>query len=156
MRIIFIITLFFGFAYAHKLNIFLQQENEKVYVSSYYASGSFCQNCKIEVLNKNKSLIQTGNTDEKGEFVVTKLDSIVYVSVEAQGGHKVQNSLTLKIIKNEEISNNQLDVLKEENQRLKREIALLKDKNSSNDIFKMIFALLVIAGIFFALKRVKK
>ncbi len=162
MRVIFLFVLFISSLYAHKLNIFLTQENDKVYVSSYYASGSFCKSCKVEVLNKNKNPIQTGITDEKGEFIVDKLDSILYVSVEAQGGHKVQNSIKTEAAKKEEISNkelielDELKNLKEENKKLKREIKLLKEKNSSSDIFKMMFALLVIAGIFFALKRVKK
>ena len=159
MRMIFLFLLFISSLYAHKLNVFLTQENDKVYVSSYYASGSFCKSCKVEVLNKNRDLIQEGTTNEKGEFIVLKLDSTIHVSVEAQGGHKVQNSIDVKIIKKEEISNKnfkELETLKEENKKLKREIKLLKEKNSSSDIFKMIFALLVIAGIFFALKRVKK
>ena len=156
MRIFFVFLLCMSSLFAHKLNVFLSQENDKVYVSSYYAAGSFCKKCKVEVLNKNSELIQTGTTNEKGEFVIFKLDSTLHVSVEASGGHKVQKSIKVKAIKKEETVNKKLEELKEENRRLKREIEVLKEKNSSADILKMMFALFVIAGIFFALKRVKK
>jgi len=68
----------------------------------------------------------------------------------------VQKSIEILKVKKEESASKELSVLKEENKRLKREIELLKEKNSFSDIFKMVFALLVIVGIFFVLKRVKK
>ena len=160
MRVILFVFLCLSSVYAHKLSIFLQQEEDKVYLSAYFASGAFCKTCKVEVLNKNKKLIQTGVTDTKGEFEITNLDfsldSLIYVGVDAGSGHMVQKSIKILKVKKEETTSKELIVLKEENKRLKREIELLKEKNSFSDIFKMVFALLVIAGIFFVLKRVKK
>mgnify|MGYP000117166996 CR=1 FL=1 len=156
MRVILFVLLCVGSMYAHKLSIFLQQEDETVYVSAYFASGAFCKTCKVEVLNKNKKIIQTGVTNTKGEFEITKLDSLIYVGVDAGSGHMVQKSIEILKVKKEESASKELSVLKEENKRLKREIELLKEKNSFSDIFKMVFALLVIVGIFFVLKRVKK
>lgn len=160
MRVILLVVLFFGSVYAHKLSVFLQQEEDKVYASAYFASGAFCKTCKVEVLNKDKKVIQTGVTNTKGEFEITKLDSLldslIYVGVDAGSGHMVQKSIEILTVKKEEIRNKEFGVLKEENKRLKREIELLKEKNSFADIFKMLFALLVIVGIFFVLKRVKK
>jgi len=155
MRVIIFFLLCFNVLYAHKLNIFLQQENDKVYVSSYYASGSFCSECKVEVFNTKNQLIQNGITNNKGEFVISELDSTLKVFVEAQGGHKVSSSLIVKTIENRNLSNKQIIFLQEENRRLKSKIKLLEEKNSLSDIVKMIFALLIIVGIFFALKRVK-
>ena len=156
MRMILISLVCLSSLFSHKLNIFLNQEENRVYVSSYYASGSFCKDCKVEVSNKQKELIQAGNTNNKGEFIITHLDSLIYVEVEALGGHKVQNSLEVELNKKEEIPNKELKTLIEENKKLKREIELLKEKNSFSDIFKMIFALLVMAGIFLALKKIKR
>ena len=156
MRIVLIFLFCGSFLFAHKLNVFMSQEDEKVYVSAYFASGSFCKECKIEVSNKHKELIQEGITNEKGEFTIDKLDSLIYVEIEALGGHKVQNDFEIKVMNKEKISNNETKILIEENKKLKREIELLKEKNNFGDMFKMLVALLVMAGIFFALKKVKK
>jgi len=163
MRAFLIVLVCLSSLFAHKLNIFLQQEENKVFVSAYYASGSFCKACKVEVSNKDKKSLQTGITNDKGEFVITKfdssLDAVLYATVEAQGGHKVQSSIEIEALKEQVVLNeepNELRVLQEENKALKREIKLLKDKNSLSDIFKMMLALLIMAGIFFTLKKLKK
>ena len=52
--------------------------------------------------------------------------------------------------------NKQLEKLQEENKKLKQEVKVLKEKLEQMDIFKTIFALFVIIGIFAFLKRVKK
>jgi nickel transport protein len=142
--------------FAHKLNLFLTQENDKVFVSAYFASGTFCKNCKVEVKNENQKLLQSGNTNDKGEFVITKLDSIITVAIDASSGHIVKKSLDIQQIVEYKVSNKEYEKLKEENKRLKSKIAMLEEKSSFSELFKMIFALLVIAGIFFFLKRVKK
>lgn len=156
MRIIFVFMVFVSSIYAHKLNIFLEQEEKKVFVSAYFASGAFCKSCKIEVLNSNNKLLQTGKTDENGEFVITSLDSVLHVGVDAGSGHFVKKSITLQTSQKDESISKEIQELKEENRRLKSQIKLLKEKNSMTDIFKTIFALLIVAGIFFLLKRVKK
>jgi len=156
MRLILICIIFVGSLYAHKLNVFLNQDNRSVYVSAYFASGAFCQECRVEVFNKNKTILQTGITNKDGEFIITKLDSVLNVSVEALGGHKVSNSIKPKLTQKEKVSTQEFDALKKQNIQLKREIELLKEKNSFADILKMMFALLVIVSIFFVLKRVKK
>ena len=161
MRIVFLMMMFISTLFAHKLNLFLLQENNKVFVSSYFASGAFCKNCKIEVLDVNQKLLQKGKTDEKGEFIITKLSSTLTVKVDASSGHIIKKNIKIENIKMEEIkeeenSNKEYTQLKEENIRLKSKIKLLEEKNSYGQILKMLFALLVIAGIFFALKRVKK
>ena len=156
VRLLLIFFFCLNFSYAHKLNVFLQQEDTKVFVSSYYASGSFCKNCKVEVLNKSKQIMRTGITNNKGEFVIDVLDTFLYGNIEAKGGHKVENSIKIENIQKDLEVNKKLEGLMQENKKLKREIEILKEKNSLSDLFKMIIALLVIVFIFYFLKRVKK
>lgn len=161
MKIFLFLILFITLTFAHKLNIFLSQENNEVYVSAYFASGAVCKNCEVEVKDeKNKVLIKS-KTDEKGEFIIKNLSSKVFVKVEALGGHGASASIDIaKVIKDKKLEETNLDVkfkiLKDENQKLKTKIKLLEEKINQNELLKIFFALLVIVGIFFVLKRVKK
>lgn len=155
MRIVLFVFLLFSLSSAHKLNLFLVQEDNRVYASAYFASGAYCKGCLIKVSNSKEKLLQEGNTSDKGEFTITKLDSSINVKVEVEGGHSAQKSINVKLT-NKKVLKKEYEVLIKENQRLKSKIALLEEQNSLGQIFKMIFALIVIAGIFFALKRVKK
>ncbi len=156
MKFLFLMCSLSIFLFAHKLNLFLVEEDNKVYVNAYFASGAFCKNCKIEIMDENKNLLEESVTDISGEFVISKLKPFLYVKVEASGGHARTKSIKLKkinITKDIDIKNK---ALLEENKRLKREIEVLKNKLEQNEFLKMVFALFVIAGIFFILKRIKK
>lgn len=159
MKIILTILLFANFLFAHKLNLFLNQEDNKVYVSSYFASGSFCKNCDISVKDEKGNLLQDGKTDLNGEFVISNLSNEIFVEVKTAEGHGATSSLKIEKVEEDlkkSVNSKELEVLKEENGRLKSEIKALKAKESQNELIKMIFALLVIVGIFFILKRIKK
>ena len=133
MRIVFLSLFLLASLFAHKLNLFISQEKENVVVSSYFASGSFCKDCKVEVFDKNKKLIESGKTDKNGEYILKNPQSKINVRVEAIGGHAVSNefelkNLTTKVEKTEE----------------------------EYKIYETLIAILLIGGIFFLLKRVKR
>lgn len=156
MRILFLMFCLTVFSFAHKLNLFLVEEDNKVYVNAYFASGAFCKNCKIEIFDENKNLLEESVTDISGEFIISKTKPFLYVKVEASGGHAKLKSIKLKnkIVNNK--NDLKTDALIKENKRLKREIEVLNKKLEENELIKMIFALFVIAGIFFILKRIKR
>lgn len=156
MRTIIFFLFLTSFVYAHKLNLFLEQEQNRVFVSSYFASGAFCKSCKVEVKNRQNEILQIGKTNSNGEFIINKLEPFITVGVDAGSGHLITKSLEIKEVVNVEKINQELESLRQENQRLKTQIKLLEQKNSMSDTFKMIIALFVIAGIFLFLKRVKK
>lgn len=156
MRIVFLLLFLFVSSYGHKLNLFLTQENETVFVSAYFASGAFCKECKIKVFNDANKLLQEGKTTKKGEFLITQLDTNIHVKVDAGSGHFVENSLKVEKVVSTAIVKDEVSLLQKENQALKREVKRLNEKLNQNELFKIILALLVMIGIFFILKKVKK
>lgn len=155
MRIFILVLCLGSFLFAHKLNLFLSQEGKNIYVSTYFASGSPCQNCDLLIKSKDGKLLKEVKTDIKGEYLILNAQEDVLVEVKTKEGHGASDTLTLEDI---EVSqdNTALEKLKSENQKLKSKIKMLEEKVEQNELIKMIFALLVIAGIFFVLKRVKK
>lgn len=131
MRYLILIFFLCNILLAHKLNIFLFEENDKVVVNSYFASGSPCKNCKIEVFNKDGKLIIEDKTDEKGEFYIEKSSENLTVKVEALGGHGAKENIQLENISKEKI--------------------VKKD----NNLISSIIALFLIGVIFLAIKRFK-
>lgn len=157
MKIVLLFVVLLTCSYSHKLNIFLSQEGNKVYASAYFAGGNFCKNCELIVKNEKDEIIQNGKTDKKGEFIITNLAPKISVEVKTLEGHGAKNQLIIeKVEQKEEKSLNEINELKNEIKRLKSENELLKEKVEQNEVIKMIFALLVIAGVFFILKRIKK
>lgn len=157
MKIVLSFFIFASFAFSHKLNLFLTQEDNRVYASAYFATGSFCKNCEIRVKNKEGEILQSGKTNREGEFIITKLASWIYVEVKTPEGHAAKSELSINEIRNKKEENTkELNELKKEIERLKSQNKLLQEKVDQNEIFKMIFALFIIAGIFFILKRIKK
>lgn len=132
MRLFLVLLFLASSLFAHKLNVFVSQDNKNVVVSSYFASGSFCKACKIEVFNKKNELLEDGITDKKGEYIIKNLDSVIVVRVEASGGHGASSEF---------------------------EVANLKPKEKieeSNSIFQSLIAAFLIALIFLGIKRFKK
>lgn len=83
---------------AHKVNIYAYADGEMVYAEGYFADGSRCKNCAIEVYDKNtgKILIE-GKADENGKlsFKSPKADSLKLV-LKAGTGHQSSYYLSLK------------------------------------------------------------
>lgn len=133
MKIVFFLTLLISSLFAHKLNIFLYEENNKIVLNSYFASGSACKNCKVEIFDDKNKLLQSSKTDEKGDYTFDKLSSKLIVKVEAIGGHAATSSIEVKNI------NKKKDEL-----------------SKSNSLIQSLLAAFLIALIFLGLKRIKR
>lgn len=156
MKHIIIICIFISSLFAHKLNLFLDQEQNSVYVSAYFASGSPCQNCLLTVFANNKKILED-KTTVKGEFIFDIGDfSKVKVSVDAGGGHIVSDELSMKKMKQTHEYNVEYKKLLKENNQLKAKVKLLEQKVNENEILKIILALGILFFIFYGLKRIKK
>lgn len=69
--------------FAHKLNIFAYIEEDKLFINTYFASGSPCKHCTVFINNK-----PLGETDEKGDFVTLADTKKIFIEVDAGSGHK--------------------------------------------------------------------
>lgn len=165
MRIFFLTIVLITFGFSHKLNLFLAQEDNSIYASAYFASGSACQNCELIIKDKDDNILEKTKTDTKGEYFIRKFSPTLTVSVNTKDGHGTTKSIVLEKFEQEsevfeskkiEKLQQELKDLKKQNQKLDAKVKLLEEKLSYNELFKMLFALLVIVGIFFVLKRVTK
>lgn len=86
--------------FAHKVNIYAFVLKETINVEGYFADGSRCKNCKIEVYDKSSNkLLLSGNTDDRGIFSFKKPDgdiALIKIILKAGGGHQAFYELTLK------------------------------------------------------------
>lgn len=133
MRIALVFILFTSFLFAHKLNIFLYEENNKIVADTYFASGSPCKNCKIEIFDENDKLIKMAKTNDYGKYIFNKLSSKLTVKVEALGGHGATSFIQVEKLESQ-----------------KQEVSQI------NSYLESFIAVILIALIFLGLKRIKK
>lgn len=133
MRLIFLVLVSISFLFAHKLNIFLFEENEQIIVNSYFASGSPCKECKVEIFDENNNIIELSKTNAEGNYTVKNITSKMYVKVEAVGGHASSSFIEPKKID-----------------------STVKDKEETNNLLNSLIAIILIAIIFLGLKRFRR
>ncbi len=157
MRIFLILTILILQLFAHKLNLFTTYEKDNLFISAYFASGNGCQNCKIKIEDEEGNLIQKAFTNTQGEASFNINKTSFYLLVDAGGGHIVKEKIT-KDISDEIVKEGKkpLSSLEEENLKLKAKVKVLEEKLENLEFLKTIFALFIIFGIFYFLKRVKK
>jgi len=135
MRIVIFLFVIVNSIFAHKLNIFLSQENNKVLINTYYASGASCKSCKLEIYNLKNQLISTSKTDGNGDYYINKPKESIVIKVEAIGGHGAKTIY-------------EIDTMTKKN---------ITEKNSTIDsLIQSLVAAILIALIFVFLKRFKK
>lgn len=129
MRIVILFCLFFAFLQAHKLYILANDDGKNLHVKSYFTKNSYCQNCQVNIIDKNGEVLYNKKTNQNGEadFPFTKKE--LDIEVIASMGHK-----------------NQIPYISE------NEVTIEENESYS----KMLLALGLIACIFFILKLVKK
>lgn len=136
MKYIFLFCLIFNFSYAHKINLFVTNENEKLEIYSYFASGSACKNCKLIIKNEEKIVLEDVLNNE-GKYSYKPTFKNLEIIVDATSGHIASEKIEVSNIKNED---------------LKEHL-----KNEEKDKYQNIFiGLVLIFLMFFLLKRFKK
>jgi len=147
------------FLFAHKVNLLLDFEEDNLYINSYFANAKPCINCKFKIEADN-ILVFEGNLDNKGEYKYKTDLKDIKVTIDAGAGHIVSKNITRDKNIEHSIKNSsnttEFNKLQEENLALKHEIKLLKEQLDYFEIFKIFFGLLLIAIIFFFIKRIKK
>lgn len=132
MKIFTLIFLLSISLFAHKLNIFVYEEDSKVITSTYFASGAYCNECKVEVYDDKGNLLEKGLTNKDGEYIVKNPKSKLLIKSEAMGGHGAQTEFEVKNLKHK------------------------KEEIKEHNLLYSLIAAAFIALIFLGLKRVKK
>lgn len=130
----FCVLFLYSYGFAHKVNLFVFREGEKVSGEGYFANGAPCMKCAIEVYTlKGKKIAQT-TTDEKGRFEVRiKEKEPLLVRLIAGEGHLAEEKLEGSI---EGASNDKTkeNITKKESFDLqnKKDVENIKINNSKN------------------------
>lgn len=121
---------------AHRVNLFVTEQNSTLDIYSYFASGAPCKNCKLRVKDQNTVLLDDRLGDD-GKYFYTPSTNKLEITVDAGGGHIAKQSVEVKSIKEE--------TLKE---HVKHE--------KSNEIINIFAGLFGIFFIFLILYKLKK
>ncbi len=140
MRYFIFLILIMGNLFAHKLNLFYVDENNKIYFSTYFASGAPCKKCDVDIYDENKKVVKRLKTDDKGEFIVDYFDGMS-VKVETIGGHAVEEKV---VVEKHNTKQKAQEIIENKNKEVKK-----------NSIIETILAILAIGFIFYILKRLK-
>ena len=136
MRVIFLLLIFLNILFAHKVNLFITNEDKKIDIYSYFANGKPCANCKLIVKNSSNIVFEDSLNGE-GKYSFQAKDKKLEIIVDASSGHIAKKEIELKDIKIESIEKQ------------------IEDEKG-DELFKIILSLVLIFVIFFTLKRFKK
>ncbi|MDR2033670.1 MAG: hypothetical protein LBP89_03455 [Helicobacteraceae bacterium] len=95
MRIFALIFALVVSAFAHRINLFVTDENSTIYIQSYFTKSAPCMECDIAILDlEGKELFKT-KTDEKGKAEIKVSDQKIVVRVDGGMGHQAEQTYEL-------------------------------------------------------------
>ena len=136
MRYFLLLALFISFSFAHKINLFVTNEENGVNIYSYFASGNPCINCKL-IIKNGENIILEDKLDVNGKYLYSSKYKDIQVTIDASGGHIAKQDIVVENIKNESLQTH----LKEEKE---------------NEYIKILISLFLIVVIFYVLKIIKR
>ena len=136
MRYFLLLALFISFSFAHKINLFVTNEENGVNIYSYFANGNPCINCKLLIKN-GENIVLEDKLDANGKYLYSSKYKDIQVTIDASGGHIAKQDIVVENIKNESLRTH----LKEEKE---------------NEHIKILISLLLIGLIFYVLKIIKR
>lgn len=136
LKYLFCVLIFTSSLLAHKVNLFVTHEKNRVDIYAYFASGDACKGCKILIKQNDITLLED-KLNEEGKYLYEAKENAFKIIVDASSGHLVEKELTLNTMPKENLE----EVLKEE---------------SSNQTFKIVLSLVLIGLFFYGLKWIKR
>ena len=136
MRYFFLLALFISFSFAHKINLFVTNEENGVNIYSYFASGNPCINCTL-IIKNGENVVLEDKLDVNGKYLYSSKYKDIQVTIDASGGHIAKQDIVVENIKNESLQTH----LKEEKE---------------NEHIKILISLVLIGLIFYVLKIIKR
>lgn len=136
MKIVLLFLLIASSLFAHKINLFVTNEENGVNIYSYFASGDPCINCKL-IIKNGENIVLEDKLDTNGKYIYNSKYKDIEVTIDASGGHIVKQDIVVENIKNESLQTHQ----KEE-----------KD----DEHIKIFISLILIFVVFYTLKILKR
>ena len=136
MRYFILLALFINFSFAHKINLFVTNEENGVNIYSYFASGNPCINCKL-IIKNGENVVLEDKLDVNGKYLYSSKYKDIQVTIDASGGHIAKQDIVVENIKNESLQTH----LEEEKE---------------NEHIKILISLVLIGLIFYVLKIIKR
>ena len=136
MRYFLLLTLFISFSFAHKINLFVTNEENGVNIYSYFANGNPCINCTL-IIKNGENIVLEDKLDANGKYLYSSKYKDIQVTIDASGGHIAKQDIVVENIKNESLQTH----LKEEKE---------------NEHIKILISLVLIGLIFYVLKIIKR
>ena len=99
MRYFFLLALFISFSFAHKINLFVTNEENGVNIYSYFASGNPCINCKL-IIKNGENVVLEDKLDANGKYLYSSKYKDIQVTIDASGGHIAKQDIVVENIKN--------------------------------------------------------
>lgn len=136
MKFVVLVFILFCSLDAHKVNLFITEQNSTLDIYSYFANGKPCKGCKLTIKDQEKVLL-SDKLNHEGKYLYKPSVKNIQVTVDASGGHIVTKDV--------EVYNVSKESLKE---HMKKE-----ESSKVTNIFIGLFSILF---IFLILKRIKK
>ena len=136
MKKVFLFLLIATSLFAHKINLFVTNEENGVNIYSYFASGNPCINCKL-IIKNGENVVLEDKLDVNGKYLYSSKYKDIQVTIDASSGHIAKQDIVVDNIKNESLQTH----LKEEKE---------------NEHIKILISLVLIGLIFYVLKIVKR
>ncbi|MDR3163255.1 MAG: hypothetical protein LBT81_05310 [Helicobacteraceae bacterium] len=96
MKTVWLILALVVCAFAHRLNLFITDENATIYIRSYFTKSAPCKECEVLVFDQSGREIANTKTDENGRTAIVLETHNVVVSVNGGMGHtaRIEYKLT--------------------------------------------------------------
>lgn len=135
MKSILLVCLFTYSLFAHKLNLFISNENNTLIIYSYFANSAPCKNCNLIIKNHKKTILQD-KLDANGKYTYIPKDKNMEIIVDASGGHIVKETLVIPTVE-------------------QRDFEEYKDNEKALEYKKIILGLTILFIFFLLFKRLK-
>lgn len=136
MRVVFLLFLFLSFSFAHKVNLFITNDTNKVDIYSYFANGNPCINCNVIVKSAGKTLFED-KLNSEGKYFFEAKNKNLEIIIDAGSGH---------------IAKKELNIDEKHLTSVKKQM----EQEEKSEIKNILISLFLIFAIFYILKRFKK
>ena len=88
LRVVLLSIFCISAVWAHKINLFAYDENNTLYLQSYFTKSSPCKQCPIKLLGSNEQELGTLMSDDEGKASMKLPAAAFSIVVDAGMGHQ--------------------------------------------------------------------